>query len=52
MLKIKLSKTCNFGPLFNLEMEIHKEVVTRNNPKNIINHKNSILAYILLQAYE
>ena len=30
---------CNFAPLFNLEMEIHKEVVTSYYPKNIINRK-------------
>ena len=36
---------CNFAPLFNLEMEIHKEVVTSYYPKNIINRK--FVQYVL-----
>ena len=38
---------CNFAPLFNLEMEIHKEVVTSYYPKNIINRKFVQYMYVL-----
>ena len=36
---------CNLAPLFILEMEIHKVVVTSYYPKNIINRK--FVQYVL-----
>ena len=36
---------CNFAPLFILEIEIHKVVVTSYYPKNIINRK--FVQYVL-----